>query len=321
LEVLGGYVYPAKGEAKTAGGYSVGRLRPKPGGAQPMAPPSKNLEETLIEAVDGGDLAVARTMLEQGAKADARNDRGWTPLMIAAMAGRVDMAKLLVEKGADVNARSTSKTGSTVLCFATESDNPELLALLVDHGADVNGRSRNLMSPLYNAATKQKKAAASYLISHGARLDELGFLNEVGERFTPLMGAGLMGDREMAKLLLDHGANVEATNRLGDTALKLSAKKPYPDIVKLLIERGANVNAKGPNGHTALIYAAYNGHMENVKLLLAAGADPNATATDADRPGSAPYDAVSVADQQRHPEAAALITEAQARSKPSPRNP
>jgi ankyrin repeat protein len=84
--------------------------------------------------------------------------------------------------------------------------------------------------------------------------------------------------------------------------------------VKLLIAKGANVHATGPRGHTALIYAAYNGQLETIKLLLAAGADPAAGATDSDIPGAHDYDALSLARQQNHPLAEALIAEALAKA-------
>ena len=288
----------------------VPAVRPPP--APPTNSPPRNPDQALFDAVDSGNVAAARAALEQGAKVDVREDRGWTPLMLAARAGRIEIVKLLVEKGADTKARSTSQTGSTVLCFAVESDNPELLAFLISHGADVNGPSKNLVAPLYTAATSQKQEAARFLISHGARLNERGFVNEIGERYTPLMASVLQEDLEMTKLLVDSGAALEETNRLGDTALMLNARTPRPDILKILIDKGANVNARARLGHTALIYAAYNGHVESIKLLLAAGADPNATASE--EPDSPRYDAIDLAKGQNHPEAVALINEAKRKS-------
>jgi ankyrin repeat protein len=118
----------------------------------------------------------------------------------------------------------------------------------------------------------------------------------------------------MMKLLLEHGANKDATNNRGDSIVMHVSKLPQSAALKFLIDKGANVNTTGPKGHTALIYAAYNGQVENIKLLLVAGADPNATATGGDRPDSARYDAVYQAVVQEHPEAAELILQAQRRT-------
>jgi hypothetical protein len=301
---------------RPAGGPLRGTRAMTPPAQEPGHPVRQDPDQSLLEAVDSGNLEDAREAIQRGANVDLRDDRGRTPLMIAAKGGRLDMARLLVEKGADVNAQSTGKAGSTVLCFATESDNPELLAFLAGHGADVNAKSRNLATPLYLAVVNERRQATRYLLSHGARVNEPGPANEAGNRFTPFMGAVLNGDMETTRLLIEGGANLEETTLLGDTALMLLAKLPHPDILKVLIARGANVNAKGPHGHTAVIYAAYNGQIENLKLLLAAGADPSATAADDDGPDSPRYDALSLAIQQRHPEAEALVRQALQRKGP-----
>jgi ankyrin repeat protein len=285
-----------------------------PSSTAPADGSNKSPDERLLEAAADGNVNLARNALQQGAKVDVRNDHGWTALIIALKAGKVECARLLLEKGADPNAQSASATGSTVLCFAADLNNPNLLAALVAKGGDVNGKGRNLVAPLYHAAAYGKLEAAKFLVTHGAKIDEPGFENERGERFTPLAAAASGGYLEMMKLLLEHGANKDATNNRGDSIVMHVSKLPQSAALKFLIDKGANVNTTGPKGHTALIYAAYNGQVENIKLLLVAGADPNATATGGDSPDSARYDAVYQAVVQEHPEAAELILQAQRRT-------
>ena len=274
---------------------------------------AKSPDESLLEAAATGELAAAKAALEKGAKVDVRDDRGWSPLMIAGKEGYFEVVKLLVAKGADVNAGSTSKIGSTVLGFSVGSDSPELMGFLMDHGAEVNRTGNAGIAPLYYAVSYSKTNAAKFLLSRGAKVDQRGWPTDHRESFTPLMAAVSDGKMEMAKILLGHGANIEATNQAGDTLLMYLSKYLDPAKPKFLINHGANVNATGPDGHTALIYAAFNGRTETVKLLLAAGANPNAIAHD---PGAAPgegYDAVKVANQQGYREVAAVIAEARKR--------
>ena len=80
--------------------------------------------------------------------------------------------------------------------------------------------------------------------------------------------------------------------------------------VKALLAKGANVNAADEEGHTALIFAAFNGRAETVKLLLAAGADPNAKAAAVDDFDGKPYDAAEAAELRHYPETAAIISAA-----------
>ncbi len=283
--------------------------------AQSNSPPATQAAASrLFTATERGDLAAVKARLATGDPVDARNDRGWTPLMTAAKAGNPEMVKFLIEKGADVNAKSTSVTGSTVLSFAAEGSNLVVLGELLAHGAKINAPSSSGSTPLYFAVANHLTAVAEALLSAGADIEAGGHTDATGAHYTPLIAAACSGDMAMVELLLAKGARIERASNNGDTALMAAAKYEHPDIVKLLIAKGANVKAAGPKGHTALIYAAYNGRLENMKLLLAAGADPMATATDSDVPGGPRYDAATLARQQNHPEALTLILDAQAKA-------
>jgi ankyrin repeat protein len=278
------------------------------------APGTLDPNARLLVATEEGDLATVKEMLAGGAPVDARNFHGWTPLIIAAKAGNLELARLLIEKGADVNAKATVGGGATALCYAALGNNLDVVRELLKHGAAVNAPANSGMRPLYYAAITHGIALAELLISRGADLEAYGSADVYGRQYTPLMGAALEGDSEMVELLLAKGAKIENTGSAGDTALMSVAKTEHAEIVKLLLAKGANVNATGPKGHTALIYAAYNGQLEAIRLLLAAGANPLARARDSDIAGGQDYDAITMARQQHHPEAQGLIAEALAKA-------
>ena len=266
----------------------------------------------FFEAAEAGDLSRLRELIAQGVPVDARNDRGWTALMVSAKSSRRDAVSFLIEKGADVNARSTRAAGNTVLCFAAEGNQPDIVKTLLEHGADINARSgRGPASALDYAAWNGKREAAEILIAHGAAIAEPGLTDQYGVAYTPLMGAACANHPELVALLLASGANLEQRNNHGATALMEAAKRPCSDTVRLLLSKGANVNAADPEGHTALIFAAYNGRNETVKILLAAGANPNAKAAGVDDFDGRPYDAAEAATMRHYPETAAIIHETQ----------
>jgi ankyrin repeat protein len=93
---------------------------------------------------------------------------------------------------------------------------------------------------------------------------------------SPLMLAALRGNMDAVDRLIAQGAEVNATNRAGGTALMTAAIQGHSEVVRLLISKKATVNAKNNKGWTALMYAAWNGHTDVVKTLLAKGAEVNA---------------------------------------------
>ena len=96
--------------------------------------------------------------------------------------------------------------------------------------------------------------------------------------FTPLMNAAKNGDLDGGQRAIASGANVNATNETGISALYIAAGLGHKELTKLLIEKGANVNAKTSGGFTPLMQAALTGQVEIAQMLLDAGAD--ATVTD-----------------------------------------
>lgn len=269
--------------------------------------------KALIQAVAAGDLAGVKQALSQGAPLEARNEQGRTGLILAAHAGALDIAKILVQHGADVNARTTTEFGSTVLSFAIEGKNPELAAFLIESGALVDGKGRNGQTPLHYAAAHGLNEFVELLLGRGANPDLFSAPDSNGNLTNPLLAAAANGHLQTVRLLLERGANLEITNNVGETVLMDVCKRPYPQIVKFLLERGARVNAVGRYGHTALIYAAYQGDSETVQLLLGAGADPLATATDGPNPEGQEirYDAADLAQQNGRLKTLLLILRAQ----------
>jgi len=232
-------------------------------------------------------------------------------------AGHFDLVKTLVETGADVNTRTTTETGSTVLAFAVGGENLKVIEYLLAHGAKVDLKGTDGATALCHAAVRGKNAIVELLLSKGADPNLHGMHDSTGNYTTPLIVAGISNHLETVKLLLSKGAKVDKRSNKGHTALMEAAKQPSAATVKWLIAEGANVNARSSHGQTALIFAAYNGQIEIIKLLLAAGADPLATATDDPDPDkeTGRYGPEIVAGQQGHPEALELILDAQRRAR------
>ena len=87
-----------------------------------------------------------------------------------------------------------------------------------------------------------------------------------------MLQAAIKGDLEQVNVWLDAGANVHFS-KLGWTPLMRASRNGHTEVARLLLERGAELEAKDPDGRTSLMWAAFNGHTEVVCLLLDRGAD------------------------------------------------
>ena len=274
---------------------------------------------SLFEAVKKGDTKQVKQLIADGANIDAK----WgdtrtkeeqknvkaeyfdeTPLYRAVLSKNMDMVKLFVEAGADVNAGSWPPLGLALNIKETaiveylinhganvnypEDWGPlneaacysiEMVKLLVERGAKVNGGP----SPVIIAGIRSGyREIVEFLIQHGA---DVNAKDEWNHGFTPLLRAAISGKTEIIKLLLEAGADISAKDDRGQTALHLPLDKrnsSFPqyrlskDTIEVLLDEGANVNSKDKNGRTPLHLAAESADADIVKLLLDKDADINA---------------------------------------------
>jgi ankyrin repeat protein len=164
----------------------------------------------------------------------------------------------------------------TALHFAARYSIAKICEMLIDTGYDVNGRTDTLFTPLILCCVRSDRDSvkvAKLLIESGA---DLATKDEIGN--TVLHVACFQGAVDVVQLLIDAKADVNAQNHNGKTPLMNSVKNI--EVAKLLIENGADLANKDNDGNTALYLACYESAVDVVKLLIDAKADVNAQNND-----------------------------------------
>lgn len=219
-------------------------------------------------AIEDDDLDKVRALLDSGLAADTPIDYGEnseTPLMKAAREGTVEIAKLLLARGAKVNAQDGEK--STALEAAISRDQSAMVELLLAAKADPNSVNKYMQSALSNAAAAGNRELTEMLLKAKAKPELPGL------SLQPMMYAAFAGNGELIRLLVRYGADVNyASKEYGQSALTSAITAGKPDMVALLIELGANVNQKSPDGDTPLKMAKNGDQDDVVAMLKAAGA-------------------------------------------------
>ena len=219
-------------------------------------------------AIEDDDLDKVRALLDSGLAADTPIDYGEnseTPLMKAAREGTVEIAKLLLARGAKVNAQDGEK--STALEAAISRDQSAMVELLLAAKADPNSVNKYMQSARSNAAAAGNLELTEMLLKAKAKPELPGL------SLQPMMYAAFAGNGELIRLLVRYGADVNyASKEYGQSALTSAITAGKPDMVALLIELGANVNQKSPDGDTPLKMAKNGDQDDVVAMLKAAGA-------------------------------------------------
>lgn len=242
-----------------------------------------DIKSSLYPLVVSNNYILLKEMLDAGADINAKDENGQAPLFWTIHPKNLDMAKFLLENGADVNIKDDY--GATPLMFASSSRNPEMTEFLLKKGADVNAKSKDGYTALqtlvfsygdYRSPVKYDEKSTAEIAKllldadADANLKRKRFNNE--QEMSPLHYAMLIGSAEIAKVLVEGGANVNEQDYFGVTPLMWASASGYTDIVKLLIEKGADVNIKDQGGLTALFQAKAKNNEEIANILIQAGA-------------------------------------------------
>jgi ankyrin repeat protein len=192
-------------------------------------------QPSIHEACRRGDLETVRVLIAADPKlVDADDEHSWRPIFYAGLYRREPVVRFLIEAGADLAAHE-----GYVMHYAGETpNNKAIVALLMQYGA---------------------------LDAHVRPTDDLS---------RQFLAAVFLADAARVGSLLDaHPHLATMPDGRGDQPIHHAARNGDTSIVRLLIDHGADVNAQNPRGHTVLYCAGGHGHLETLRLLLQAGAD------------------------------------------------
>ncbi|OBS16672.1 hypothetical protein FPOA_12708 [Fusarium poae] len=216
-----------------------------------------------------GHYVIVKLLLDKGAEIEAKDSEyGQTPLSWAAGNGRDAVVKLLLDKGVKTEVKD-GIYGQTPLSWAAGNGRDAVVKLLLGKGAKTEAKDNGDRTPLSWTARNGHDAVVKLLLDKGAEVD----VKDKGDR-TPLSWAARNGHDAVVKLLLDKGAEVDVKDKGDRTPLSWAAGNGHEAIVKLLLDKGAKTEVKDSiYGQTPLSWAARNGHDAVVKLLLDKGAE------------------------------------------------
>lgn len=248
-------------------------------GRQNISPEVASAERAeWIDAALNGTAGDLKKLLDAGMKPDCKTAEGTTALMMAAR--DLEKVKLLVERGADLNARAA--TGITPLMVASMyTGNVEVVRLLLKKGArpisDKGVEVRYDSSAFFFSVMAGDVPTAAALLDAGASVGTpMKVLGRI--TLTPLLFAASGGDLKMTEFLLSRGADANETDPDGISMLSWATIGNHGDMVKVLLKHGAKLERVDKFGMTPLLYAASInfGTTDVLEVLLSAGADRTA---------------------------------------------
>lgn len=235
------------------------------GGLSPSVAGKEKQSAPLVLAVATKNHAIAKLLLDKGANPDARHATYYnaTALMLAVNNRDVEMAKLLLAAGAKVNL--TDKAGDSALNWATFHGDAALAELLLSHQIDATLFGHG------NALDVAMRRGHQPLVER--YVDYLGRRQPVAPADQAMFRAVAAGDVRALKGAIAAGANVHASDSTGRSALAMAARKGDVWMAEALLDAGARVDAQDPIGFTALHEAVRDGKQDIVALLVLRKAD------------------------------------------------
>lgn len=213
----------------------------------------------LLGAIRSGNLSEINVLLESDPDlVNIRTENGVSVILLAAYYRTPDILVTLLRKKGKLDIYEAAAVGDKKMLNRNLNEEPGL----------INSFSADGFSPLGLASYFNQGEIVELLLSKGARLN-VASRNDV--RLTPLHGAVSAGSVDIARLLLQHGANVNAVQVAGYTPLHQAAYNGQMEMVELLLAFGAEANARLDSGQTPLDIALDKGHDQIAKLIEAKG--------------------------------------------------
>ncbi len=178
--------------------------------------------EPLVKAAKNGDFQNVKDLLgNDPSKIDAKDEEGYTALHWACMRAHWDIAKYLIEKGADLNV--VGGDGGTQINWAVHHDNVDIIQTLIDKGAKLNIRNQWGMTELHTAIWRGNIHVVEYLLDHGSDPNI-----KTNEGWTAMHYAYRSGHDDVIALLKKRGVSMTEKDDMGRTPQYLYFKKPNP---------------------------------------------------------------------------------------------
>lgn len=203
----------------------------------------------VIDAILTGDPGRVDALLKKGATPNIATG-GDSPLIYAARRNEIEMVRLLLDAGADINYRNDR--GETALMTCSIRGTTELLTLLLERGSDVHAVDDNGHTVLGKVISRptDTEPLTRLCIVKGASIHQPGYNGQ-----TPLAYAVIYNRVDVARLLLDMGADVDAPDHEGKTPFIMAVKRGSVELAQILAAGGADAGLKDAEGYDALYWA------------------------------------------------------------------
>ncbi|XP_026800459.2 CARD- and ANK-domain containing inflammasome adapter protein [Pangasianodon hypophthalmus] len=223
------------------------------------------VKSILFKAVQRNLDGIVAALIDSGADVNARNDLGYTPLLLAIELSNLEVFKVLISNKAQLDKRLPNQMSA--LHLAIQSGSMPITELLLDMGMDPNIIGPKERMPLHLSALHNQPALMALLLHKGAQINAV-----TQDGLTALHLASQSGHKEAVAQLLEGKADLHAQDRQARTALHWAAAQGDVGIIKLLLFAGSNANAVDKDRKTPLHLAAMAGHAQTVSTLLNAKA-------------------------------------------------